>query len=143
MPNTVTIDVHDMRVQITNPINIAVINQPNPVTVYVANSDEIEALLQFPRYLIKQSGTSVVINTDNFYDYFPDKKPSGSVLIPKDITENGEYIARDDNADGYSSVNVDVAGGGGYGYTAGYAPKSKHGSSEVSPAGQRTNTESE
>lgn len=31
----------------------------------------------------------------------------------KEITENGEYFAKDDNLDGYSSVKVDVSGGGG------------------------------
>ena len=30
-------------------------------------------------------------------------------LIEKSVTENGEYIATADNADGYSSVNVDVS----------------------------------
>lgn len=34
-------------------------------------------------------------------------------LITKNITENGTYDAEDDNADGYSSVIVDVQGGGG------------------------------
>lgn len=34
-------------------------------------------------------------------------------LIEKSITENGEYNASADNADGYSKVTVDVAGGGG------------------------------
>ena len=34
-------------------------------------------------------------------------------LIEKTITENGTYAAEDDNADGYSSVTVDVSGGGG------------------------------
>lgn len=36
-----------------------------------------------------------------------------SKIIPKTITENGTYDASADNADGYSSVTVDVAGGGG------------------------------
>ena len=36
-----------------------------------------------------------------------------TVLITKNITENGTYNASDDNADGYSSVTVDVPGGGG------------------------------
>lgn len=36
----------------------------------------------------------------------------GSILIPKTITENGIYNASSDNADGYSQVTVDVAGGG-------------------------------
>lgn len=34
-------------------------------------------------------------------------------LIEKSITENGEYNASSDNADGYSKVTVDVSGGGG------------------------------
>lgn len=36
----------------------------------------------------------------------------GSVLITKNITNNGTYYASADNADGYSSVNVSVSGGG-------------------------------
>ena len=34
-------------------------------------------------------------------------------LITKSITENGTYNAQDDNADGYSQVSVNVAGGAG------------------------------
>ena len=34
-------------------------------------------------------------------------------LITKNITQNGTYHAQDDNADGYSEVNVSVSGGGG------------------------------
>lgn len=37
---------------------------------------------------------------------------SASTLITKNITQNGTYDAIDDNADGYSSVNVNVSGGG-------------------------------
>ena len=36
-----------------------------------------------------------------------------TTLIEKSITANGEYNASADNADGYSKVTVDVAGGGG------------------------------
>lgn len=38
---------------------------------------------------------------------------SQPTLITKSITQNGTYNASSDNADGYSSVEVDVAGGGG------------------------------
>lgn len=38
---------------------------------------------------------------------------NASTLITKNITQNGTYNALDDNADGYSSVNVNVSGGGG------------------------------
>lgn len=38
---------------------------------------------------------------------------SGTVLATKTITANGTYNASSDNADGYSSVTVNVSGGGG------------------------------
>ena len=40
-------------------------------------------------------------------------------LITKSITENGTYNASSDNADGYSSVTVNVSGGGGLVYETG------------------------
>ena len=39
------------------------------------------------------------------------RKPA--LLGNKSITENGTYLASDDNLDGYSSVEVNVEGGGG------------------------------
>lgn len=42
---------------------------------------------------------------------------SAPTLITKSITENGTYDASDDDADGYSSVTVNVSGGGGNLYT--------------------------
>lgn len=49
----------------------------------------------------------------NFYDVLLAKKISGGntpapTLIEKTITENGVYNASDDEADGYSSVKVEV-----------------------------------
>lgn len=38
---------------------------------------------------------------------------SPAVLITKEITEDGTYYAADDNANGYSSVEVSIGGGGG------------------------------
>ena len=38
---------------------------------------------------------------------------SPAKLITKEITEDGTYYAADDNANGYSSVEVSVGGGGG------------------------------
>lgn len=37
---------------------------------------------------------------------------SSPTLVEKEITENGTYNAGDDNVDGYSTVTVNVAGGG-------------------------------
>ena len=36
------------------------------------------------------------------------RSESSATLIHKQITQNGEYLARNDNADGYSSVGVAV-----------------------------------
>lgn len=52
----------------------------------------------------------------NFYDILLAKKMSGGstpdlVLIDKTITENGTYNASEDEADGYSSVTVEVEQG--------------------------------
>lgn len=43
----------------------------------------------------------------------------GATLITKSITANGTYNASSDNADGYSSVTVNVSGGGGLVYETG------------------------
>lgn len=46
-----------------------------------------------------------------------------ATLITKSITANGTYNASSDNADGYSSVTVNVSGGGGVEYETGtYTP---------------------
>lgn len=58
-----------------------------------------------------------MVNNDFLMGYGAGKAAGGggSTLITKTITENGTYAAFSDNADGYSSVTVDVAGGGGGG----------------------------
>lgn len=57
----------------------------------------------------------------------------GSTLITKTITANGTYDAEDDDADGYSSVTVNVSGGGGLVYETGtYTPTSNVASATVS-----------
>lgn len=64
------------------------------------------------------SGVSVTMGgvdiTSQVFEYDEDSDGGGgeSVLIEKTITANGTYLAEDDNADGYSSVTVNVSGGG-------------------------------
>lgn len=112
MADTLVIDVVDISVPIMRAINIAIINQPNPVRGFEATYDQLAYLINFSQYLITDSETGAVVNGENIYDYFPDKDPSGGgVLVEKSVTENGIYLASDDNADGYSSVDVDVKTG--------------------------------
>lgn len=56
-----------------------------------------------------QSSMSNLQGSDG--DFIKGDSPQ-SKIIPKTITENGTYNASSDNADGYSKVTVDVAGGG-------------------------------
>lgn len=136
---TLKIDVTDISVPSMRAINIAIINQPNPVKGYVATYEQISFLINFPQYLITESDTGTIVNGENIYEYFPDKDPGGGgggggSLIEKSITENGLYKAKDDNAKGYSSVDVNVSGGGIY---AGSAPTSCRGSNTVGPYGSK------
>jgi hypothetical protein len=75
--HTINIDVFDLTVPELNPINIAIINLPNPVIGYSANAEEVKALIQIPRYTVFESGTSNVINGKNYYDYFPEEGGGG------------------------------------------------------------------
>lgn len=77
MADTLVIDVRDMSVAPKNPVNIAVINQPNPVTGFEATDDQILNLLSFPKYMIKETATGNVITGNNFYKYFPEDSPGG------------------------------------------------------------------
>jgi hypothetical protein len=73
---TVTINVVDRSVPPMRAINIAVINQPNPVTGYSATGYEVWDLIQISKYFITdENGTP--ITGSNFYDYFPDMDPGG------------------------------------------------------------------
>lgn len=48
----------------------------------------------------------------NQVDFKGTASGGGSTLTTKNITSNGTYNASSDNADGYSSVTVNVSGGG-------------------------------
>lgn len=73
---TVTINVVDRSVPPMSTINIAVINQPNPVTGYSATGQEVWDLIQISKYFITDE-TGTPIDGSNFYDYFPDMAPGG------------------------------------------------------------------
>lgn len=75
--HTINIDVYDISVPELNPINIAIINLPNPVIGYSANAKEVKDLIQIPKYTVYESGTSNVINGRNYYDYFPEEGGGG------------------------------------------------------------------
>lgn len=73
-----------------------------------------EALTQSADSIRSKSGSSASIPWDNLTGFKAaiDTIPTGggSTLITKTIAANGTYDAQDDDADGYSSVMVSVAG---------------------------------
>lgn len=82
--HTINIDVIDLSVPELNPINIAIINLPNPVKGYSANAKEVKDLIQIPRYSIFEAGTSKLINGRNYYEYFPEEGGGGGIT-PEEV----------------------------------------------------------
>lgn len=76
MAETLTIDVVDVSVPSKRAVNIAIINQPNPVSGYEITYDDLLFLLSFPQYYINESATGKPVTGETIYDYFPDKKPT-------------------------------------------------------------------
>lgn len=74
---TLTIDVVDLTAPPFSHINIAVINQPNPVTGYSITGPDLLHLIQFSKYKITDSSTGKPVNGKNIYEYFPELDPSG------------------------------------------------------------------
>lgn len=113
---TITIDVVDLTVPPLSHINIAVINQPNPVTGYSITGPELLNLIQFSKYKITETATGTPITGSNIYDYFPELNPSGgggggggggSVTV--DTTVNGASTNPVQNKAIYNFVNSSVA----------------------------------
>lgn len=77
MAHTINVDIVDRSVSELNPVNIAVINQPNPVTDASVTGEQLLLLIQIPKYFITDSATGTPIDGTNIYDYFPELNPGG------------------------------------------------------------------
>jgi hypothetical protein len=75
MADKIAINIVDRSVSPDNPVNIAIVNLPNPVIGYEADSDQTRKLIQIPKYFITDSYTGKIVNGRTYYDYFPEKKP--------------------------------------------------------------------
>ena len=82
MSSTITVDITDMSVSALSTINIAIVNQPNPVKNYAATYAEIRQLIQIPKYDIRDVNTGDRITGRNIYDYFPEESPGGGGDTP-------------------------------------------------------------
>ena len=77
MANTLTVDIVDMTVPPLNPVRIAIVSKPNPVTAEPVTGEQLLQLIQFPKYKITETATGKVVNGGNIYEYFPELKPGG------------------------------------------------------------------
>jgi lysophospholipase L1-like esterase len=74
-------------------------------TTYLLTSDQTHPSVAGCELIAQKFQTEL---TNHF---LPSGGGSSATLITKTITENGTYLASDDDADGYDSVTVNVAGG--------------------------------
>ena len=79
---------------------------------YIVTDDELASVADAIRH---KGGTQAGLVWPTEFVSAVNAIETGGVIVPKTITENGTYNASDDNADGYSPVVVNVAGGGGRG----------------------------
>lgn len=115
MANTLAVDIRDVSVPSLSPINIAVINQPNPVEGYDVTGEELLQLIQIPKYWIKDSATGIVVNGENIYDYFPELNPGGGgggYVLPTASASVLGGVKIGDGVDIDSSGKISVSGGG-------------------------------
>jgi len=105
---TIPVNVVDKSIPADDHSLIAIINEPNPVTGYEINEEQLRQLIQLPQYWITDENGRTISGV-NFYEYFP--RGGGGrlpIVVEKTITENGVYMAVDDHADGYSKVTVNT-----------------------------------
>lgn len=77
MADKIAINIVDRSVSPDNPVNIAIVNLPNPVIGYEADIDQTRKLIQIPKYFITDSYTGKVVNGRTFHEYFPNEGGGG------------------------------------------------------------------
>ena len=85
--------------------------------------DEAGDYCDFRTLEVTQNGTYRASDCDGYDKIVVDVHNGDGILIPKTIVRNGRYKAADDNADGYSVLNV-KAGGVNSDYTFNWTQKS-------------------
>ena len=107
---TINVDVVDRSVPIGKPVNIAVINVPNPARNVTVDASQLRYLINIPNYFITDSETGEVITGFNFYNYFPESGGGGgggSITIDNFPTEGSENAVSSGGT--YSFVNSSVS----------------------------------
>lgn len=77
MADTISVNIVDRSVPPDNHVNIAIINQPNPVTNFDITGNQLKFLVQLSNYFITDSSTGKPITGKDLFEYFPDLDPHG------------------------------------------------------------------
>ena len=113
MADTVNVNIVDRSVPIKNPVNIAVVNVPNPAMNVTVDGDQLYNLINIPKYFITDATTGTPITGANYGDYFPSGGGGGggggggSITIDNFPTEGSENAVSSGGT--YSFVNSSVS----------------------------------
>ena len=108
MADTINVNIVDRSVPIKNPVNIAVVNVPNPAMNVTVDADQLYYLINIPKYFITDATTGTPITGANYGDYFPSGGGGGgSITIDNFPTEGSENAVSSGGT--YSFVNSSVS----------------------------------
>lgn len=71
MAKTINVDVIDKSVAPKNPVNICIVNKPNPAKNCTVTESQLYRLINMPSYWVYEAGTTNIITGKNFEKYFP------------------------------------------------------------------------
>lgn len=121
MAKTINVDIIDRSVAPKNPVNICVVNKPNPAKNCAVTESQLYRLINMPSYWVYEAGTTNIITGKNFEKYFPSSSGGGT----GGPTE-AEDVSYDNTKSKIPSLNVQGAidylkenGGSGGGLTLG------------------------
>lgn len=78
MTKTINVDVIDKSVAPKNPVNICIVNKPNPAKNCTVTESQLYRLINMPSYWVYEAGTTNIITGKNFEKYFPSSSGGGT-----------------------------------------------------------------
>lgn len=105
MAKTINVDVIDKSVAPKNPVNICIVNKPNPAKNCTVTESQLYRLINMPSYWVYEAGTTNIITGKNFEKYFPSSSSGGGTGGPTEA----EKVSYDNTKSKIPSLNVQGA----------------------------------
>lgn len=90
MAKTINVDVIDKSVAPKNPVNICIVNKPNPAKNCTVTESQLYRLINMPSYWVYEAGTTNIITGKNFEKYFPISSGGASITIDSELSETSK-----------------------------------------------------